>query len=238
MRSRPRAFPRILLAFGVAASGALPVSAPEPDFAVPTASAAEHAARPVRVRIPAIAVDMTVDPVGLLPDGKLDTPAEPSHVGWYDRGPLPGATGNAVLDGHYTYGRKPGVFHRLSELRPGDAIYVTGDDGVERAFRVREAGTYHVSNAPLEKIFGSADGKHLNLITCAGTWDHALGHYDSRHVVFADFAEPVAQSHPCGASADGTATGARARRLRRLACAARLKGVRAAAAPEGTIRGT
>lgn len=173
------AFPATL-----AVSPALPLVQPR----ALTTAAAESVGAPVRLSIPRIGVETSIEAVGLTPDGKLDVPVDPVHSGWYRGGPKPGEEGNAVLDGHYTF-RGPGVFHRLNELEPGDDILVTGDDGVTRTFRVREAETYHVSTAPLAKIFGDADGKRLTVITCAGTWDDAIGHYDARHVVFAELAE-------------------------------------------------
>jgi hypothetical protein len=55
---------------------------------------------PVRLRIPAIAVDAAVEHVGLTPDGAMDVPASYADVAWYTLGPKPGEPGNAAIAGH------------------------------------------------------------------------------------------------------------------------------------------
>lgn len=144
---------------------------------------------PVRVEIPSIGVDANVVTVGLVGNGKLDVPAHPADVGWYELGAFPGQNGNAVLDGHLDIGKTPGVFYHLRDVNVGDVIRVTDHLGTVRGFRVREAHVYPVNAAPMEKIFGEADGKHLNIITCAGVWRKDMNHYDKRLVVFADLIE-------------------------------------------------
>ncbi len=53
-------------------------------------------------------------------------------------------------------------------------------------FRVRATKLYDVRTASVEEIFGASDEHLLNIITCAGSWDTRLGHYDQRFVVFAE----------------------------------------------------
>jgi len=43
-------------------------------------------------------------------------------------------------------------------------------------------------NCPLQQIFGPTAETHLNLITCDGTFNRALGQYDKRLVVFSQLA--------------------------------------------------
>src|SRR5437764_11913139 len=55
---------------------------------------------PVRLVIPAIAINASIESVGIQADNELATP--PHHpwedVGWYDLGPLPSERGSAVID--------------------------------------------------------------------------------------------------------------------------------------------
>lgn len=141
---------------------------------------------PVRLAIPAIGVDAEVMPLGLLPDGKLDAPANAEDTGWYELGAKPGEKGNAVIDGHLTLGKGDGVFRRLSRVKAGDEIEVRDESGKTRVFAVRETAVYDVDKAPMLDIFGTTDKKRLNLITCAGVWRKDLDHYDKRLIVYTE----------------------------------------------------
>jgi LPXTG-site transpeptidase (sortase) family protein len=141
---------------------------------------------PVRVAIPAIGVDADLESIGLLPGGKLDVPRQPENAGWYNLGPKPGETGNAVIDAHLDIGRTRGVFWDLRKAKVGDVVYVTDARNQARAFRVAKTAVYPVDQAPMQEIFGTASGKHLNLITCAGVWSKRLNHYDKRLVVYTE----------------------------------------------------
>src|SRR5665647_1830768 len=55
---------------------------------------------PVRLKIPTINVDATVESVGLTPDGDMDLPKDPDDVAWYELA-RPGEDGSAVMAGHY-----------------------------------------------------------------------------------------------------------------------------------------
>src|SRR5205807_402806 len=57
-------------------------------------------------------------------------------VGWFERGPLPGQPGDAVIDGHYGLPSIPAVFRNLQALEPGDALVVIWPDGRQVKFRV------------------------------------------------------------------------------------------------------
>lgn len=140
---------------------------------------------PVRVVIEKIGVDAALEQMGIGPDGKLDAPKERLNAGWYTGGARPGERGTAVIDGHLDLAGQPGVFWRLNEVRPGDTIAVTDAEGVTRRFSVDTAHVYDVQTAPLHEIFGQSQDERLHLITCAGTWDTSLGHYDKRLVIYA-----------------------------------------------------
>lgn len=149
----------------------------------------ELPAVPVRVRIPSVDIDATIVEVGLTGSKKLDVPARAEEVGWYNLGAVPGETGKAVLDGHLDIGGKPGIFWNLKHVKIGDTVEIQDDAGISRTFRVYESAEYHVSNAPMKKIFGTSDKKLLNIITCAGIWREEMNHYDKRRVVFAELIE-------------------------------------------------
>ncbi len=142
---------------------------------------------PVRLKIPSIKVDATIEHVGLTPDGAMDVPKDPVNAAWFDRGPRPGEKGSSVIDGHFgTADGSPAVFDDLHELDPGDKLYVEDEKGTTTLFVVRELRKYD-PDADASSVFSSRDGRaHLNLITCIGTWNTAEQSYSDRLVVFTD----------------------------------------------------
>lgn len=166
-----------------------------PPIGGPTASTKQgttlpdtvNAGKPVRIKIPRIGVDSALEHTGLTLDRDLSAPSGPTDAAWYNQGPRPGDSGNAIINGHYGYRNDiPAVFDRLHELRPGDSIYVEDEQGTIVTFVVRASQTY----APDENatdVFHPSDGRaHLNLITCQGAWNRADRSYAARLVVFAD----------------------------------------------------
>lgn len=197
-----RVLPPIIIAGAVLCIGLIAyLTLREP--AAPTAASAAHtltgpkavqgtrktvnAGLPVRLKIPKIKVDATLDHVGLTPDGDLDAPKDPANAAWYTLGPRPGDSGNAVIDGHFGYkNRVPAVFDNLHTLHPGDNLYVEDDQGTTVAFVVRELRTYRPDEDTTDVFRPNDGGAHLNLITCKGAWNKEQEIYSARLVVFAD----------------------------------------------------
>lgn len=146
-----------------------------------------HVGLPVRLKIPALAVDTSFEYVGLTSEGAMDIPDGPTAVAWFDLGPRPGNAGSAVISGHYGWKDGiPAVFDNLHTLVKGDKVHVLDEHGVTTTFVVRELRTYgeHVDSSD---VFGSRDGKsHLNFITCKGVWSKNDKSYSERLVVFTD----------------------------------------------------
>lgn len=140
---------------------------------------------PVTLTIPAIGVDAAVESVGRTADGAMDIPRQAQNGAWYRLGAAPGQEGTAVIAGHLDTARGgPAVFYELGDLRPGDEIQVTDSDGITHTFAVDRVARYAYDDAPLAQIFGFQPGAHLNLITCAGSWNRAERSYSERLVVF------------------------------------------------------
>lgn len=142
---------------------------------------------PVRLKIPKISVDASLEYVVLNSKGELGSPKSPANAAWFVRGPRPGEAGSAVIDGHYGYeNNTPAVFDSLSKLQTGDSISVIDDRGIGIVFVVREIRIFE-SAEDASGVFASSDGKaHLNLITCQGSWNNSQKSYSNRLVVFTD----------------------------------------------------
>ena len=163
-----------------------PTVAPIPTVA-PTVAAAPRAGQPVRIQIPSIKVDAAIEYVGLTPDGNMDTPKNYDNTAWYEPGARPGDVGNAAIAGHVDSKTGKAVFWDLAKLKPGDEVFVVGDDGVTRRFVVAAIDSYGRTDAPLQQIFGPTSERHLNIITCDSTTPFADGHYASNVVVYTNY---------------------------------------------------
>lgn len=140
--------------------------------------------RPVRVTIPAIGVsspleDLVADPV----TRELAAPADPSLAGWFAAGVVPGRLGPAVIGGHVDSRRGPGVFFRLRDLRPGNAVAVARSDGSTVHFAVIAVRRYPKTAFPTDAVYGPTAGPELRLVTCGGQFDRSARSYDDNVVV-------------------------------------------------------
>lgn len=153
----------------------------------PTPPAEVAVVPPVRLRIPAIDVTATVNPVGVDGNGDFAVPPSVDEVGWYKFGPGVEATaGSVVIAGHVDSAEQGrGAFFRLRELDRDDRLTVKGDDGVTRNYRVVAREEYRKTTIPLDRYFARDGRPRLTLITCGGPFDRAAGHYRDNIVVTA-----------------------------------------------------
>ncbi len=141
---------------------------------------------PSELIIPAIGVNAAIQPVGVLPDGSLQATLSYYKVGWYKYGPVPGAPGSAVIEGHLDTIDSPyAVFFDLDKLKPGDQVDVRDANGQIAHFKVIDTKLFPY-DAPTNDIFATnTQGESmLNLITCEGKWIPEKKIYDERLVVF------------------------------------------------------
>jgi sortase (surface protein transpeptidase) len=139
---------------------------------------------PMTITIPSIGVKAGIVGIGLRADAAMQVP-DPDQVGWYKRGPRPGAPGPAVLIGHLDSRTGPAVFYRLRQLRPGDEILVGQRDGSTTKFIVGRLERHPKTELPTNRIWPTTSKSLLRLITCGGSFNHATGHYRDNLIVYA-----------------------------------------------------
>ncbi|MEV5377864.1 class F sortase [Streptomyces nondiastaticus] len=146
-------------------------------------------APPRSLTVKALGVDAPVEARGLDPAGAVDPPPydRAGTVGWYRRGPQPGAPGAAVLVGHVDTDNAPAVFYDLGSLKPGDTVTVGRADGTTAEFTVEDVSVFTKERFDPAKAYGPRDGKRaeLRLITCGGDFDRARRSYSANVVVSA-----------------------------------------------------
>lgn len=140
---------------------------------------------PTELIIPVIGVRTRLIRLSLRPSGALQVPDTTTVAGWFDDGPAPGQPGPAVIAAHVDSYKGPGVFFDLSQLRPGDRIYVRRADGTMVIFSVAQVHMYLKTAFPTAAVYGPAPGAQLRLITCGGTFDYQDRSYLSNVVVYA-----------------------------------------------------
>ncbi|MDQ6879958.1 MAG: class F sortase [Candidatus Dormibacteraeota bacterium] len=149
--------------------------APPPQAPIPTAP-------PVQLLISSLDVHRAVEKVGVDRFGVLIVPVNSWNAGWYKGGPVPGAPGDAVIEGHAGYPGQPMIFGRLVTLRPGDKIIVVLADGSRQLFIVVSMTSVPVGTAPpgMGEPYGPS---RLTLVTCTGHFDKHSYSYSDRLVV-------------------------------------------------------
>lgn len=147
---------------------------------------------PIRLIIPSISVDTTVEHVGRDTKGNMDVPKNAGNVAWYSLGARPGELGNSVIAGHYdTNLGLPAVFYNLKKMKVGDEVIVLGEGDTKYTFVVKAIERVNVNNPPLAKIFGPSNKPNLNLITCEGVWNKKTRSYEQRLVIFTELKTPT-----------------------------------------------
>lgn len=172
------------------ASLASPDSAGVSNVGLPAASPAPMSLvdpTPVRLVIASIGVDAAIERRGLDPNRNLATPADYRDVAWYDRGPRPGESGDAILNGHVDWWTGDAVFTHLGRLHAGDPITVVRADGTSVGFKVSSLRTVD-ANARLGSLFTTSGPATLTLITCTGVWNPATQSDTQRLLVTAQLA--------------------------------------------------
>lgn len=184
---------------GPAAVSPTPSASPRPSDAIPAHSSPDPVPKvvgavlpqsdPVSIDVPVIGVHSTLQYLGLTAQGTLQVPAPGPHyneAGWYKYSATPGALGSAVIAGHVdSAAQGPSVFFKLGDLRPGDKVLVTREDGLVAVFRVDGVRRFPKDHFPTLLVYGNTDHAALRLITCGGPFDYATGHYIDNIVVFA-----------------------------------------------------
>ncbi|OLT22925.1 hypothetical protein BJF78_32670 [Pseudonocardia sp. CNS-139] len=168
---------------------AVPAPAGTAAVTVPAAAREQvQVANPVRVRVPAIAVDAAIVPLEVDARGVLPPPATNEETGWWRAGPEPGEPGPAVIVGHVDSRQGPAVFFRLRQLVAGDLIHVDRTDGTTVTFVVEGVERFGKTAFPTDAVYGPTPDSRLRLVTCGGRFDRSSRHYVDNVVVFARLA--------------------------------------------------
>jgi hypothetical protein len=156
----------------------------------PPAQAQVPTAPPVQILIADLDVHRAVEAVGVGRSGVINVPVNSWNAGWYSGGPVPGAPGDSVIEGHAGYPGQPMIFGKLATLRPGAQVVVVLSDGTRQLFLVGSMSSVPVGTAPpgFAEPYGPP---RLTLITCNGHFNDNTYTYSSRLAVELTYAGTV-----------------------------------------------
>ncbi|MGM1058410.1 sortase domain-containing protein [Saccharothrix sp. Mg75] len=117
---------------------------------------------------------------------------QPLQAGWYKHGPAPGDTGPTVLLGH----GRPGIFHDLAKLNPGDRFEVIHHDDTTATFAISRVDRGPNDHFPTDAVYCETTTPRMRLISCGGAFDPATGDYRDNVIVYADLARKTGGRTP------------------------------------------
>ena len=171
-------------------SGVVTYSTDHPDESPVPASyhSTSTGAQPAYIRLPSIGAAGFVQRVGVDQHHQLAVPTNIHLAAWYVNSVLPGNNGLSIIDGHIDGPKYPGIFEKLATLKVGDHYELDLANGAKQTYEVSQIQTLPLA-AAVNALFSQSPGitKQLNLITCGGTFNKALGMYDKRVVVVSQF---------------------------------------------------
>jgi len=181
------------------AGQATAATTPEPQVAGPPPLA------PTRLAIPSLYLDAPVIALGLTAGNQPDVPKRPDQVAWYPTfSAPPGQPSNSVLTGHVDWQTPdgapiPGVFYRLREMRIGELIEVTLEDGSTLQYRVKANVATEYNDPKIVDVMQLGNRDVLTVITCGGSWvkDNRQpngGNYSHRVIVRAERVHSLAEN--------------------------------------------
>jgi len=177
------------------ATGARPAAA-APAVAVPDiprrsssleANRMRQAPAPVRIEVPDLGIDMSIEPVGLEADGSMGLFDDPALAAWYRWGPAPGSEGGSTVIAAHVDSLEYSVlpFARLKDATPGTAVFVTDAAGTRHAYAVESLQVTEKAAVDWDAAFDRSGSPRLTLVTCGGAFDYEARTYLSNLVVTA-----------------------------------------------------
>ncbi|MET9275957.1 class F sortase [Kribbella sp. NPDC003557] len=164
-----------------------PARATPPSSAAPKPSRVLELPRsePELITVPRLKISSPLEDLQLDDQGAMQVPKNPAKAGWFTPSPPPGSIGSSVIAGHVTWNKRPAVFFRLGELRPGDQINIQRANRTTAVFTVERIAQFPKDRFPSEKVYDAAPYPALRLITCGGTYDNTNHRYLDNVIVWA-----------------------------------------------------
>ncbi|WP_439564341.1 class F sortase [Microcella sp.] len=149
-------------------------------------------AEPVRLSIPALDIDMGVEPHGLDDRGQMSLPRSPFTAGWYSYAAAPASDeGATVIAAHVdSLDEGRGPFAQLRTAEVGTEVSITDTDGAGHVYRIVSVERIPKGEVPWDQYFSTTGAPRLVLVTCGGEYDpgyaSGVGRYEDNYIVTAE----------------------------------------------------
>jgi hypothetical protein len=128
---------------------------------------------PKLLTIPKLGVTSRITRVSVRENSEPKFPTNIYDTGWYENSVKPGEDGAALLIGHVRGEVKPGVFHDLTNLVPGDEFSVELGDGTMKHYYIVKMIAYPRNGVDYQELLTAVtpDKPGLNLLTAIGAFE-------------------------------------------------------------------
>ncbi|KXP01475.1 class F sortase [Tsukamurella pseudospumae] len=156
------------------------------DLRPPVTATASEPTTPVTVTVGD--ADAPVDAVATDSQGALYPPTDVRRLGWWVDSALPGAgAGSVVITGHVDDARQgTGYAKRISTLKQGDRVELTGKDGARIAYRVTRTASVNKGVLPTDDLNRLDGPETLIMVTCGGNFVGPPMGYENNDLVYAE----------------------------------------------------
>ena len=145
-------------------------------------------AQPQTLSVPALGIDMLVEPHGLDDQGQMALPESVFAAAWYQYGSAPASgQGSTVIAAHVD-SRIQGVgpFAALRTAQPGMEVALTDSAGVTHRYRITGVERINKGVVPWDEYFSSVGDSRLVLVTCGGDFIEEIRNYTDNYIVTAE----------------------------------------------------
>ncbi len=136
---------------------------------------------PTFLMVPAAKISVALARLTVNEKGTIDVPANTESAGWWQK---KRQNSPIVVAGHLDSKTGPAVFYHVQDLRFGDRVFISFDDGSNTSYTVRQIERIDKDKFPSQRVYNSGKGE-VRLVTCGGKFNKHTGHYEDNIVVYA-----------------------------------------------------
>ncbi len=143
------------------------------------------ASEPTLLEIPSVDLKAKFrKPLGLNKDGTIEAPKDFETISRYKHFPTPGEKGPSVILGHVDSYEGPAIFWPLRDVKEGDSVYISREDGSIVTFSVYKTEIIEQDKFPTEKVYGETEESEIRLVTCSGYYDQNRKRYSHNLIIY------------------------------------------------------
>lgn len=136
---------------------------------------------PTFLSVPAAKISVALERLLVNEKGTIDVPSNTESAGWWQK---KRRSSPIVLAGHLDSKTGPAIFFHVQDLRFGDQIFLSFNDGSNASYTVRQVERVDKDKFPSQRVYNTGN-REVRLVTCGGKFNKHTGHYEDNIVVYA-----------------------------------------------------